>query len=407
MWRNCGFLGAEVGRGKEMKVTLLVGGGGDMYYELGLCSGLISNGIHVEYIGSDSVKEMKIFENENVAFYNLRGSQKPDAPIVEKFFRILKYYLRLIHHAAKTDSRIFHIQWLNKFVYFDRILLNLYYKMLGKKLIFTAHNVNAGIRDGTDSFMNRLSLNFMYKLVDHIIVHTEKMKQQLIEGFGIQEDKVTVIPYGINDMVFKSDLTRMEARKKLNLDDGGRIALFFGVITPYKGLEYLLWALTKRREKDDPFRLIIAGKVDKKFSQYWKSVQRIAKEHNLGDYIIERIGYIADKDVEVYFKAADVLILPYKYIFQSGILFLAFNFGLPVIATDVGSLREFIIDGKTGFLCKPEDPDDLAEKINIYYNSHLFRNAEENREKIIGYANEKYSWGKIGEKTHDLYKSLL
>jgi D-inositol-3-phosphate glycosyltransferase len=296
---------------------------------------------------------------------------------------------------------------LNKFVYFDRTLLNLYYKMLGKKLIFTAHNVNAGIRDGTDSFMNRLSLNFMYKLVDHIIVHTEKMKQQLIEGFGIQEDKVTVIPYGINDMVFKSDLTRMEARKKLNLDDGGRIALFFGVITPYKGLEYLLWALTKRREKDDPFRLIIAGKVDKKFSQYWKSVQRIAKEHNLGDYIIERIGYIADKDVEVYFKAADVLILPYKYIFQSGILFLAFNFGLPVIATDVGSLREFIIDGKTGFLCKPEDPDDLAEKINIYYNSHLFRNAEENREKIIGYANEKYSWGKIGEKTHDLYKSLL
>jgi D-inositol-3-phosphate glycosyltransferase len=199
----------------------------------------------------------------------------------------------------------------------------------------------------------------------------------------------------------------MEARKKLNLDDGGRIALFFGVITPYKGLEYLLWALTKRREKDDPFRLIIAGKVDKKFSQYWKSVQRIAKEHNLGDYIIERIGYIADKDVEVYFKAADVLILPYKYIFQSGILFLAFNFGLPVIATDVGSLREFIIDGKTGFLCKPEDPDDLAEKINIYYNSHLFRNAEENREKIIGYANEKYSWGKIGGKTHDLYKSLL
>ena len=86
---------------------------------------------------------------------------------------------------------------------------------------------------------------------------------------------------------------------------------------------------------------------------------------------------------------------------------MAYYFGLAVIASDVGSLREDILEGKTGFVYKPEDPNDLAKKISLYYDSDLFKNFEENRDKIIEYANEKYSWEKIGEKTYGVYKSLL
>ncbi|MBI4684798.1 MAG: glycosyltransferase [Nitrospirae bacterium] len=86
---------------------------------------------------------------------------------------------------------------------------------------------------------------------------------------------------------------------------------------------------------------------------------------------------------------------------------MAYNFGLPVIVTDVGSLREDIIEGETGFICKPEDPQDLAEKIEMYFQSDLYKNLDENREKIIKYANEKYSWEKIGEKTVEVYKRLI
>jgi len=278
--------------------------------------------------------------------------------------------------------------------------------MLGKKLIFTAHNVNAGIRDGTDSFMNRLSLKFMYRIVNHIIVHTEKMRRQVINEFGVNENKVTVIPYGINNMVFKSNLRGMEARRKLGLDDHEKIVLSFGIITPYKGLEYLLLALANQRKNGAAFRLIIAGKVDKNCGKYWENIRKIIEDHDLKDYVIEKTEYIPDKDIEVYFKAADVLIIPYKYIFQSGVLFLAFNFGLPVIATDVGSLREFVVEGKTGFICNPEDPQDLAEKIDRYYKSDLFHNLERNRVEIVRYANERYSWGKIGEQTCAVYRNL-
>ncbi|MBI4684793.1 MAG: glycosyltransferase [Nitrospirae bacterium] len=86
---------------------------------------------------------------------------------------------------------------------------------------------------------------------------------------------------------------------------------------------------------------------------------------------------------------------------------MAYNFGLPVIATDVGSLREDIIEGETGFISKPEDPQDLAEKIELYFQSDLYKNLESKRQKIIDYANEKYSWEKIGEKTVEVYKKLI
>lgn len=120
-----------------------------------------------------------------------------------------------------------------------------------------------------------------------------------------------------------------------------------------------------------------------------------------------KIEYIPDEQVEVFFKSSDVLMLPYKFIYQSGVLFLSYSFGLPVIATDVGSLREEIIEGETGFICKPEDPQDLSEKIDLYFKSELFKNLEKNRKIIKEYANERYSWYKVGEITHGVYKEFL
>ena len=390
-----------------MKVALIKGGGGETYYELGLLSGLISQGISVDFIGSDYLKNSDILKNENVNFLNLRGDQNPNAPIMKKIFRILYYYLRLMKYAEKTDAKIFHIQWMEKFIYFDRTLLNIYYKILGKKLIFTAHNVNSGVRDGNDNIINRLTLRFMYKIVDHIIVHTDKMKNQLIDDFNIKKEKVSVIPYGINNIVPISQLTKTEAKINLHLKDNEKVILFFGNIAPYKGLEYLLLAIANLKKKYTDFKLIIAGRIDNKdAAMYWKSLEIIIEKNNLEQYIIYKKYFIPNEEIEIFYKSADVLILPYKYVYQSGVLFLSYAFGLPVIATDVGTLREDIVEGKTGYVCKPEDPEDLAEKIDLYFNSDLYGNLEANRNKIIEYANEKYSWGKIGEETNIIYKGL-
>jgi glycosyltransferase involved in cell wall biosynthesis len=228
----------------------------------------------------------------------------------------------------------------------------------------------------------------------------------LIREFKIKEGKVTVIPFGINNTIPTSCLTKAQARAELQLEDDEKVLLFFGNIAPYKGLEYAIDAIDRLRNKDDTFRLIVAGQI-KDCKPYWERLQRIVENHHLGNYVIRKIEYIPDEEVEVFFKSSDVLILPYRFIYQSGVLFLSYSFGLPVIATDVGSLRDEIIEGETGFVCKPEDPEDLSEKIDLYFKSELFKNLEKHRRSIMQYANERYSWDKVGEITSGIYKAFL
>ena len=87
--------------------------------------------------------------------------------------------------------------------------------------------------------------------------------------------------------------------------------------------------------------------------------------------------------------------------------FLAYSFGLPVIATDVGSLREDVVEGRTGFICRPRDCSDLAKTILRYFESELFRDLGNRRAEIEKYANERYSWEKVASITARVYSNLL
>jgi glycosyltransferase involved in cell wall biosynthesis len=123
--------------------------------------------------------------------------------------------------------------------------------------------------------------------------------------------------------------------------------------------------------------------------------------------ILLRKEYIPDEETEVFFKAADVLALPYRHIYQSGVLFLGYNFGLPVLAADVGSLKEEIVEGETGFVFKPEDPVDLARVIEIYFSSDLFSNLSARRPEIRDYAMKRNSWTVVGQSTMRVYAKAL
>ncbi|MGD8353245.1 MAG: glycosyltransferase family 4 protein [Pseudomonadota bacterium] len=388
-----------------MRSSLILGGqGGDIYYELGLLQGLVNNGLEVEVVGNNAMGNFEIVRHPQVTFLNFREDQDPSASLVRKFLRIMRFYRRLIWYAMTTKSRIFHIQWLNKFLFFDRIVLNLFYKACGKKLVFTAHNVDQRERDKGNSLYNRLTLKAMYHIYDHIIVHTPKMRDQVIQWFGIHPDKVSVVPYGINDMVPRTGLGQTEARNILGLPQDARVLLFFGFIAPYKGLDILISSMPAVRDSVGDVRLVVAGNIkNRAASPYWQKIERIIEENDLDRSLKLDIRFIEDEDIEPYFTAADVLVLPYRYIFQSGILFLSLNYGLPVIATDVGSLKDFVETGKTGFVCEPEDPEALSACIVDYFASDIYKNLPQNKKLIYNYAKEKYSWDKIAKITSEIY----
>lgn len=387
----------------QIHVALLTGGQ-DKPYAVGLAMALASEGVSLEIVGSDEVDSPELHAAPNITFLNFRGDQRRGASLSTKVLRVLKYYVRLIRYAAIAKPVIFHILWNNKVEYFDRTLLLLYYKFLGKQIVLTAHNVNAGRRDSNDSVLNRLTLRIQYRLADHIFVHTEKMRLELVHAFGARAGSITVLSYPINSVIPDTCLSPAEAKQSLGIDASDKTILFFGRICPYKGVEYLVAAFQRLLAKDSRYRLIIAGEPGSGAESYWAQIRMMIRDQK--ERIMSATHFIPDEETETYFKAADVLVLPYREIFQSGVLFLAYGFGLPVIATDVGSFREAIIDSKTGFICKADDPADLAETIEKYFESDLFETVTCCRDIIREYARTYHSSESAAVITAGVYAAL-
>jgi D-inositol-3-phosphate glycosyltransferase len=390
----------------EIMATILTGGV-DRPYAFGLSTALSSKGVKLDVIGGKELGSPELYGISGLNFIELHKDQRQSIGVFRKLLRVAAFYFRIICYAATAKPKIFHILWNYKFQMFDRTILLLYYKMLGKKIVFTAHNVDATERDGNGSVLNRFSLKAQYRLVDHIFVHTEQMKYSLIDRFGVKTNAISVIPFGINNSVPDTDLTSAEAKQRLGVGGAEKTILFFGRIRPYKGLDYLVAAFRQITSRHKGYRLIIAGEPKKESVKYWQDIQRVIEQDQMGEQVIQDIRFIADEETEVYFKAADVLVLPYRVIFQSGVLFLAYSFGLPVIATDVGSLRDDIVEGVTGYVCRSCDETDLATTIETYFGSNLFKTLDCRRSDIRNFVQTRNSWDVVSDRTCNVYAQLL
>jgi glycosyltransferase involved in cell wall biosynthesis len=390
---------------RAIKVALLTGGD-DRPYALGLTSALVQAGVFVEFIGSNRVDGPELHGTPWIRFLNLRGDQTESAPVGTKVRRLINYYGRLLRYAVTARPRIFHILWNNKFEWFDRTLLMLHYRLMGRRVVMTVHNVNVARRDGYDSAFNRFTLGIQYRLASHLFVHTAKMKAELMADFAVPAGKVSLIPFAVNDKIPITTLTPAEARQRLGLEPAHQVALAFGQIAPYKGLDQIVAVLPEIIRHNPQFRLVIAGKVKHGFEGYWEKLRQLLSAEPLRNHVLLRIEHIPDDQVETLFKAADVSLMPYTEIFQSGVLFLAYTYGLPVLAADVGSFREDVEEGVTGWICRPQDPADLVRCVRRHFESPLHQTIVVGRGRIQKWAMEKYSPAKVAEITRGVYKLL-
>lgn len=390
----------------RLKVGLLTGGQ-DKSYALGLTAALTARDIDVEFVGSDGLDDPSLRSNQRVRFLNLRGDQSEEASALVKVRRLCVYYGRLVRYAAATRAPLLHILWNNKFEHLDRTLVMWIYRALGKRVVLTAHNVNAAKRDGVDTWFNRLTLRLQYALCHHVFVHSQNMKAELMRDFRVSGERISVIPFGLNATTPDTALTPSDARARLGLPAHERVLVCFGQIAPYKGVEYLLSALERLAETGLPVRLLIAGKVKRGHEDYWRDLERRASAPPLSELVSTYVRFVPDDEVEVFFKAADAVVLPYTSIFQSGVPFLAYAYGAPVIATDVGALREDVEEDVTGYICPPRDPMALAETIRRFFKSSLYRNREKRRAAIRELANTRHSWNRVGAITSETYCSVL
>ena len=184
-------------------------------------------------------------------------------------------------------------------------------------------------------------------------------------------------------------MSKEEARKRLEIIQKEKVLLFFGYVREYKGLKYLLQAMPLISAKEESIRLFVAGEFGSDREEYRQLISKLGIQGRVS--IVDR--YMPDREVEQYFAAADLVVLPYVSATQSGIVQVAYGFTKPVVVTDVGGLPDVVDDGKTGYVVEPERPEAIAEAVLDFY-----RNGKENLfEENIRKEAYRFSWERMGE----------
>lgn len=233
-------------------------------------------------------------------------------------------------------------------------------RQVNPRIVFVCHNVIPHEARRVDQLLVR----WVLEKGDGIIVHSQRDRRDLIQLVPEGNVRVTALP----TFEFFAQETPLagEARFKLGLDVDIPIILFFGFVRPYKGLQHLIDALPLVLAQVDA-HLLIVGEFWDSASPYREQIRSLGLEDQCT--ITDR--YIPNEEVGNYFSAADLVVLPYLDATQSGIVQMAFGFGVPVVTTTVGGLSEAVQDGVTGMLVPPADGQALAAAVIRYFREDM------------------------------------
>jgi D-inositol-3-phosphate glycosyltransferase len=355
------------------------------YYTDSLAKGFVQNHTKVtifsNFIG---------LNQDNVSYKDYFDGHTKDNNIIKLFKFIIATFKA--SYEAKTQSSDLVILHLFSASFLTLLLITIP-KIFGLKVAIISHDVSSFL-DNDNSFIQNLIYN---KLSNYIIVHNKFSFDELLNNIKIKEvKKVHIIKHGGYLDYINMDYKKDKLRDELNLEINKKYILFFGQIKDVKGLDILLKALTT---VDKDINLIIAGKPwQSDFSKY----DKLIKEYNLENRIVKMIRFIEDSEREKLFFASDVNVLPYKIIYQSGVLLMAMSHKLPVIASDLQPNKEIIQNMENGLLFRTENSDDLSKQINLFFsNIELQNKLSINAFKTIS---NDYDWNKIAKKYIDLIK---
>jgi glycosyltransferase involved in cell wall biosynthesis len=241
---------------------------------------------------------------------------------------------------------------------------------------FLCHNVIPHETSRIDRALSRFAFRGATAFITHSAEDAANL-QHLLPGAPVRQN-----PHPTYDVFTASgspagDLCAKKGRKNL---------LFFGFVRAYKGLEHLLRAML---ELDPEHHLVVVGEFYERRERYRELLDAVAARGQLT--LVDR--YVPNEEVAAWFQGADLVVVPYLSATQSGIVQMAYGFGLPVVATRVGGLPEVVEDGRTGYLVPPGDPAALAAAIRRHFTEgdpERFRRAIEERRGA-------YSWERMVE----------
>ncbi|MGN1317783.1 MAG: glycosyltransferase family 4 protein [Lachnospirales bacterium] len=311
--------------------------------------------------------------------------------INNKIFALFSYGISLIRTAFEIivgRYDVIHIQTF-KMAKVEIPLYKILKKITKAKWVYTVHNILPHETKASDKKI----YSGIYNMCHCLIVHNEQSKIRLIKDFNINEDKIRVIAHGAYEAPLAENVKNGEG--KINY-------LAFGAMRKYKGIDILLNAISlipKEERKNKTF--VIAGRHDK--GQDNNDYEKMIKDLDIEDCVTLIERRIEDSELPQLFGKANVCVFPYREIYGSGALLMAYTYSKPVIASDVPVFVEETDNGKTGMLFESENPKSLADTIIKFANvSNKVYNDYENEIKRL--VNEKYNWSISAKKTYDVYR---
>lgn len=228
------------------------------------------------------------------------------------------------------------------------------------KILFITENVVSHEANAIDKFLTKIGLKSASKfLVLSGIV--EKEVQQYSKGKKVYRSELPVY-----DCYQQSETAVVKnTKQEFGYEDHSLVLLFFGYVRKYKGLDILIEAFPKILSQHPNAKLLIVGEFYNDPKEYFELIKKLKIEKHIK--VINQ--FVPNEDVGKYYQVSNVVILPYRSATQSGILNVAYGFNKPVIVTDVGGLAEFVDEGKTGFVVKPNSPEAIAEGVNKFLSS--------------------------------------
>ena len=299
-------------------------------------------------------------------------------------FTWIKTVNRIIEY--QPDIVVIHY-WMPFFAPALRKIAVLLKKKNDIKIIAICHNLIPHEKYGFNQLFTKMFLN----KIDRFVVMSESVKMDLLKI--VPNAKYRLTPHPIYN-IFGSAIDKDIARQNLGIKTKN-VILYFGLIREYKGLDILLNSIPQIKRIINDFIVIVAGECYEKTEIYYDIINKL----QIQDLVSLRFKFIPDNKICEYFSAADVVALPYRTATQSGITQIAYNFNRPVIVSNVGGLAEIVLNGKTGFVVKP-DSNEFAKAIVKYFKEDKFDEFSNN----IQTHKQLFSWGKFVANLMELAK---
>lgn len=322
----------------------------------------------------------------------------PELKVYENYMDMNKVYI--VNRTIMQDSSLQSLKMTLKVVQFIKkgqfdvihtdCMLGMWelllYKLFRKEMVLTVHDPFP--HTGEITARKKFNYKMAMKMVRHFVLLNDKQKEQFCKSYHVRPEQILINRLGVYDNI--STFVRQQYSKT------SHNVLFFGRISPYKGIEYLCQAMLKVKEQVPDATLTIAGGGKMYFD--------ISPYQNLNWVkVINR--YVGMEELAGLLQNCALSVCPYTDATQSGVIMTSYSLCKPVVATNVGGLGEMVEDGKTGLLVSPKDINALAHAIIALLNDDAKREEMADNIRNDYFVGDK-SWKVIAEKYVEFYKRV-